>query len=59
MFDVKATDTKLHNTFNEFLMLSNSQFIENRVYEEDETAVEDKLSKDVGTYFCSCFLLNV
>ena len=31
------TDVRLRNTFNEFLMLCNTQFIENRVYEEDET----------------------
>jgi len=32
-----ATTIGTHNVFNEFLLLSNSQFIENRVYEEDET----------------------
>jgi WASH complex subunit FAM21 len=29
VFEIKATDVKVHNTFNEFLMLSNTQFIEN------------------------------
>ncbi|XP_078055829.1 WASH complex subunit 2C isoform X2 [Mustelus asterias] len=31
----KATDSRLHNVFNDFLMLSNIQFIENRVYDEE------------------------
>ena len=29
------TDVRLHNTLNEFLMLANTQFIENRVYDDD------------------------
>ncbi|KAM4606906.1 WASH complex subunit 2C-like, partial [Discoglossus pictus] len=33
--DTKATDCRLHNVFNDFLMLSNTQFIENRVYDEE------------------------
>ncbi|KAK7148877.1 hypothetical protein R3I93_013031 [Phoxinus phoxinus] len=36
--DTKATDSRLHTVFNDFLMLSNTQFIENRVYDEE---VED------------------
>lgn len=32
--ETKTTGTRMQNVFNEFLMLSNSQFIENRVYEE-------------------------
>lgn len=36
--DTKATDSHLHTVFNDFLMLSNTQFIENRVYDEE---VED------------------
>ena len=35
------TDVRLRNTFNEFLMLCKTQFIENRVYEEDETVDAD------------------
>lgn len=35
--ETKATGTRMHNVFDEFLMLSNSQFIENRVYEEVST----------------------
>jgi len=38
VFDSKSADIKVHNTFNEFLMLANTQFVENRVYDEDETA---------------------
>ncbi|XP_060895771.1 WASH complex subunit 2 isoform X1 [Labrus mixtus] len=40
--DTKATDSCLHSVFNDFLMLSNTQFIENRVYDEE---VEDAVSK--------------
>lgn len=29
VYDAKTVDVRLHNTFNQFLMLSNSQFIEN------------------------------
>ncbi|XP_069548739.1 WASH complex subunit 2 isoform X2 [Brachyistius frenatus] len=40
--DTKATDSCLHSVFNDFLMLSNTQFIENRVYDEE---VEEALPK--------------
>ncbi|KAJ8248587.1 hypothetical protein GJAV_G00243590 [Gymnothorax javanicus] len=40
--DTKATDCNLHCVFNDFLMLSNTQFIENRVYDEE---VEEPVSK--------------
>lgn len=30
--DTKATDSRLHTVFNDFLMLSNTQFIENVTY---------------------------
>ncbi|XP_030603968.1 WASH complex subunit 2 isoform X2 [Archocentrus centrarchus] len=33
--DTKTTDSCLHSVFNDFLMLSNTQFIENRVYDEE------------------------
>uniref|UniRef100_A0A8B9Z3L2 Uncharacterized protein n=1 Tax=Buteo japonicus TaxID=224669 RepID=A0A8B9Z3L2_9AVES len=33
--ETKATDCRLHNVFNDFLMLSNTQFIENHVYNYD------------------------
>ncbi|KAM8924532.1 WASH complex subunit 2A-like [Pelodytes ibericus] len=33
--ETKATDCRVHNVFNDFLMLSNTQFIENRVYDEE------------------------
>src|SRR5690606_28708071 len=35
-----SIDIQLHNTFNSFLLLSNSQFVENRVYDEDETLTQ-------------------
>uniref|UniRef100_A0A8D2QGU5 FAM21/CAPZIP domain-containing protein n=1 Tax=Zonotrichia albicollis TaxID=44394 RepID=A0A8D2QGU5_ZONAL len=44
--ETKATDCRLHNVFNDFLMLSNTQFIENRVY--DEEVEEPILKADVG-----------
>ncbi|XP_056251880.1 LOW QUALITY PROTEIN: WASH complex subunit 2 [Seriola aureovittata] len=40
--DTKATDSCLHSVFNDFLMLSNTQFIENRVYDEE---VEETITK--------------
>eukprot|EP01114_Cavostelium_apophysatum_P012655 TRINITY_DN2885_c0_g1_i4.p1 TRINITY_DN2885_c0_g1~~TRINITY_DN2885_c0_g1_i4.p1 ORF type:complete len:1256 (-),score=484.30 TRINITY_DN2885_c0_g1_i4:54-3821(-) len=48
LFETKATDVRVHNAFNEFLMLSNKQFIENRVYEDDETAVAEKKPEPVA-----------
>ena len=33
----KRLDVKIGNTFNDFLRLANTQFIENRVYEEDDS----------------------
>ncbi|XP_067278550.1 WASH complex subunit 2 isoform X2 [Pseudorasbora parva] len=44
--DTKATDSHLHTVFNDFLMLSNTQFIENRVYDEE---VEDPGPKPEAT----------
>lgn len=35
--DVAEADVRLHNTFNEFMMLADGQFIENRVYEDDDS----------------------
>jgi WASH complex subunit FAM21 len=29
VFETKATHVRVHNTFNEFLMLANKQFVEN------------------------------
>ncbi|XP_065409392.1 WASH complex subunit 2A isoform X15 [Chrysemys picta bellii] len=40
--ETKATDSRLRNVFNDFLMLSNTQFIENRVYDEE---VEESIPK--------------
>ncbi|XP_055460156.1 WASH complex subunit 2C isoform X6 [Psammomys obesus] len=40
--ETKATHCRLHNVFNDFLMLSNTQFIENRVYDEE---VEERVLK--------------
>ncbi|MEE6518978.1 hypothetical protein FKM82_030343 [Ascaphus truei] len=44
--EAKATDCRLHNVFNDFLMLSNTQFIENRVY--DEEVEEHVVKSDPG-----------
>ncbi|XP_073209112.1 WASH complex subunit 2C-like isoform X7 [Lepidochelys kempii] len=44
--ETKATDCRLHNVFSDFLMLSNTQFIENRVYDDE---VEEPIHKaEVG-----------
>ncbi|XP_063817564.1 WASH complex subunit 2A-like isoform X2 [Pseudophryne corroboree] len=40
--ETKTTECRLHNIFNDFLMLSNTQFIENRVYDEE---VEEHIVK--------------
>ena len=40
--ETKGISAKVHNTFNDFLMLSNTQFIENRVYDEEETKDEEE-----------------
>lgn len=44
MAEVKSATTEVHNVTNMFLMLSNTQFVENRVYddEEKETPREEK-----------------
>ncbi|XP_061490756.1 WASH complex subunit 2A-like isoform X2 [Rhineura floridana] len=44
--ETKSTDCRLHNVFNGFLMLSNTQFIENRVY--DDEVEEPILRAEVG-----------
>ncbi|XP_035610501.1 WASH complex subunit 2C-like isoform X4 [Oncorhynchus keta] len=43
--DTKATDCCMHTVFNDFLMLSNTQFIENRVYDDDDEEVEEAVPK--------------
>ncbi|KAL5013278.1 hypothetical protein ScPMuIL_007548 [Solemya velum] len=35
--EAKMTGVRVHTAFNDFIMLANSQFIENRVYDEDIT----------------------
>lgn len=44
--EAKTTECRLHNIFNDFLMLSNTQFIENRVY--DEEVEEHVVKSDPG-----------
>lgn len=39
--DTKLTNIRLHNVFNGFVMLANTQFVENRVYDE-EVVVQDQ-----------------
>ncbi|XP_046852963.1 WASH complex subunit 2-like isoform X2 [Xenia sp. Carnegie-2017] len=49
VYETKGISTKVNNTFNNFLMLSNTQFIENRVYDEEETKEkEEKQSEAPG-----------
>ncbi|XP_072168433.1 uncharacterized protein [Diadema setosum] len=45
--DAKSADSRAQNTFNDFLMLANTQFIENRVYDdsEDVDAAQDAKEK--------------
>ena len=38
--DALTMDSRLHNTFNEFQMLANTQFMENRVFDEASEAHE-------------------
>ncbi|KAK3698556.1 hypothetical protein QZH41_014481 [Actinostola sp. cb2023] len=44
--NTKGIHSKVQNTVNDFLMLSNIQFIENRVYEEDDITKDGKEEKD-------------
>uniref|UniRef100_A0A674AED9 FAM21/CAPZIP domain-containing protein n=1 Tax=Salmo trutta TaxID=8032 RepID=A0A674AED9_SALTR len=43
--DTKATDCCVHTVFNDFLMLSNTQFIENRVYDEEVVPKPEALER--------------
>ncbi|XP_013930123.1 PREDICTED: WASH complex subunit FAM21-like [Thamnophis sirtalis] len=43
--ETKSVDCRLHNVFNGFLMLSNMQFIENRVYDDE---MDELVSKTEG-----------
>lgn len=40
LHDTKMTGVRVHNVFNDFIMLANTQFIENRVYDEDVSTEE-------------------
>ena len=44
--DTVKTNVRVHNTFNEFLMLSNFQFVENRVYDDDVKVPAPESSKE-------------
>ena len=46
-FHVVDSEIRLRNTFNEFIMLADSQFMENRVYEDDDS--EEVEEKEDGT----------
>jgi len=39
--DSQAVHVRVHNTFDQFLMLSNTQFIENRVYEDNSEITDE------------------
>merc|ERR1712137_816586 len=40
VLSAKTLDGAVRNTFNQFIMLSHKQFVENRVYDEDDTPTE-------------------
>ncbi|XP_052085774.1 WASH complex subunit 2-like isoform X2 [Mytilus californianus] len=40
LHDTKMTGVRVHNVFNDFIMLANTQFVENRVYDEDVSSEE-------------------
>jgi len=42
IYETKKADVRVHNAFNAFLLLSNVQFVENRVYDEDESVVQEQ-----------------
>jgi len=42
IYETKKADVRVHNAFNSFLLLSNVQFVENRVYDEDESVVQEQ-----------------
>ena len=44
------THTRMHNVVNEFAILANTQFIENRVYEEDVSDTEGGADEGAGGY---------
>lgn len=44
--DTVKTNVRVHNTFNEFLMLSNFQFVENRVYDDDVKVPQQEAAKE-------------
>ncbi|ELT97183.1 hypothetical protein CAPTEDRAFT_196064 [Capitella teleta] len=44
LHEVKLTNVRVDSTFNDFIMLANTQFVENRVYDEDVT--QDGEEKD-------------
>ena len=45
-FHMTDSEVKLHNTMNEFIMLADNQFVENRVYEDDEADEDEKEGED-------------
>lgn len=54
----------MHSTVNEFIMLANKQFFENRVYDDDDTVDDDEAEMEVsrtsmrpetGTLFATTF----
>ena len=43
--EARKAEVRLNNVFNSFLLLSNEQFVEHRVFEEEEVSVEKKEEK--------------
>eukprot|EP00601_Ochromonadales_sp_CCMP2298_P032619 CAMPEP_0173329036 /NCGR_PEP_ID=MMETSP1144-20121109/2495_1 /TAXON_ID=483371 /ORGANISM="non described non described, Strain CCMP2298" /LENGTH=147 /DNA_ID=CAMNT_0014273607 /DNA_START=55 /DNA_END=494 /DNA_ORIENTATION=+ len=62
-FSVAESEVELRNTFNDFLMLGNTQFVENRVYDDDEdeeppTPLEPSFSDDLAENLREAFTLG-
>ena len=47
-FHVVDAEVRLHNTFNEFNMLADNQFLETRVSEDDDAGSEEDEKKGEG-----------
>ncbi|KAL4158847.1 hypothetical protein PRNP1_004621 [Phytophthora ramorum] len=56
--DADSAHVRLKNTFNQFLMLSNNQFIENHVYDEEQEDFFAAEAKDGGAKAAAEFIVS-